>query len=125
MLFRKHTLVTQEYEFISPILNTCKRKKRDKAKLCTSAKVQRELKYCIDLKRIAKTGIHGVNRAFIQFRVNKTGEIDNVKVRSPHPVISEEIERCFSDMKLLFLPGTTNGVNDSFLFSMPVTFSFE
>lgn len=78
---------------------------------------QKELK-CI-------TGISpGKKRIYVQFKIGKTGEIEDINVRAPHPKLKEEAYRI---AKLLpkMIPGKEKGKPVRVGYTIPITFNVE
>ncbi len=82
--------------------------------------IQKNLKY----PAIAKEN-RIVGRVYIEFVVNKNGEIDRIKIlRSPHGSLSEEAIRVIKIMPK-WVPGKQNGISVSTRINMPIIFELR
>ena len=69
-------------------------------------------------------GLSGVNRIFVSFKIDKNGNIANIRSRAPHPRLEQEAARV---IKLLpkMTPGKQRGKPVGVLYSLPITFKVE
>ncbi len=70
------------------------------------------------------TGLKGKQRIFTQFKINETGEVENIKVRAPHPLFEAEAKRVISLLPK-FKPGNQRGKAISMVYNLPITFVIE
>lgn len=70
------------------------------------------------------TGLKGNIRAYTRFTINKFGQIEDVQVRVPHPLLEEEVRRIIS-LFPEFIPAKINGESVSVLLVLPVLFINE
>ena len=68
--------------------------------------------------------LHGKQRIFTQFTINETGEVENIKVRAPHPLFEAEAKRVINLLPK-FKPGTQRGKTISMVYNLPITFLIE
>ena len=66
----------------------------------------------------------GKLKAAVMFVVNEQGEIEKVKARAPHPLISKEIEEIIKLLPKL-VPGKLKGKPTETLFSLPIIIDFN
>lgn len=66
-------------------------------------------------------GLSGVNRIYVQFRINSTGKIEVLGVRAPRPALKEEEERIEGNLPQM-TPGKQKGKEVGVLYSLPITF---
>jgi protein TonB len=66
----------------------------------------------------------GRKRIFISFKIDKNGDIIDVKVKAPHPTIIDEVKKV---MYLLpkIIPGKQTGKNVNVKYSIPFTLFIE
>ena len=95
-----------------------------------------ELKRCISDKikdfvgnefdtSIGKTvGLTGVNRIFVSFKIDKQGNVVDVKSRAPHADLETEALRVIQALPQME-PGEENGQPVGVLYSLPITFKIE
>ncbi|WP_051957527.1 energy transducer TonB [Altibacter lentus] len=66
----------------------------------------------------------GKQRIFVQFTINKTGNVVNIRARAPHSILELEAVRV---MELLpqMKPGMQKGETVNVLYSLPIVFEVE
>lgn len=70
------------------------------------------------------TGLKGKQRIFTQFKINETGEVENIKIRSPHPLFEAEAKRVINLLPK-FKPGVQRGKAISMVYNLPIIFVIE
>jgi hypothetical protein len=65
--------------------------------------------------------LKGVNRVIAQFRIDRTGEVVDVKARASHPALQEEAIRVISELPKM-QPGKQDGKDISVMYSLPIVF---
>lgn len=93
----------------------------DAQKVCMSNNVSKYVNRNFNMNIAKDLGLTGVNRIFVSFRINKTGQVDNVRVRAPHEALEEEARRVIYNLPQM-KPGTQGGENVGVLYSLPITF---
>ncbi|WAC01326.1 energy transducer TonB [Lacinutrix neustonica] len=71
-----------------------------------------------------KTGLVGEQRISAFFTITKTGEIANIKVRAPHPLLEREAYRIVRALPKAN-PGTKDGKPVNVTFFLPINFNIE
>jgi len=108
-----------------PIFPGCESKKNNNdRKKCMSEKVSKLVNRKFNTELGADLGLSGVNRIFVSFKIDKRGNIVNIRSRAPHPRLEQEAERV---IKLLpkMTPGKQRGQPVGVLYSLPITFKVE
>ncbi len=108
-----------------PIFPGCENQKNNDArKKCMSEKVSKLVNRKFNTELGADLGLSGVNRIFVSFKIDKKGNITNIRSRAPHPRLETEAERV---IKLLpkMTPGKQRGQPVGVLYSLPITFKVE
>jgi len=108
-----------------PIFPGCEKMKNNQArKDCMSAKVKKLVNKKFNTELGSELGLSGVNKIFVQFKIDKTGKITNIQSRAPHPRLKKEAERV---IKLLpkMTPGKQRGKAVGVLYSLPIIFKVE
>ena len=108
-----------------PIFPGCESKKNNAdRKKCMSQKVSKLVNRKFNTDLGADLGLTGVNRIFVSFKIDKKGNIVNIRSRAPHPRLEKEAERV---IKLLpkMTPGKQRGQPVGVLYSLPITFKIE
>lgn len=73
-------------------------------------------------KNIAsRYGLEGVQKIYVQFKVDKTGEITDVKTRAPHPALEKEALRVIEKLPKM-TPGMQRDIPVSVIYTVPIIF---
>ena len=86
-----------------------------------SRKISQFVNKNFDTELAKDLGLTGVNRVYVQFKIDKTGEIVNVAARAPHPDLKAEGERVINELPKME-PGEQKGEKVGVLYSLPITF---
>lgn len=108
-----------------PIFPGCESKKNNaERKACMSEKVSKLVNRKFNTELGSDLGLSGVNRIFVSFKIDRNGNITNIRSRAPHPRLEQEAERV---IKLLpkMTPGKQRGKPVGVLYSLPITFKVE
>ncbi len=105
-----------------PVFLGCKDLTSNEAqKKCMSTKIAEFVNANFDTSLGKKLGLTGINRVIVQFRIDKTGKIVDIKSRGPRPELEEEAKRVISNLPQME-PGQQNGKNVSVMYSLPIAF---
>ncbi|MBZ9652331.1 energy transducer TonB [Psychroflexus montanilacus] len=96
----------------------------DERKQCMSKKISQFVNKNFDTGLAADLGLSGVNRVYVQFKIDKNGNITNVAARAPHPRLQGEGERVIKKLPKM-KPGQQRGQNVGVLYSLPITFQVQ
>lgn len=66
----------------------------------------------------------GKKRVYIQFKIDKSGNVVDIKSRAPHPKLKEEAIRLAKKLPQ-FKPGVHNGKNVKVGYTLPITFNIQ
>ncbi len=69
-------------------------------------------------------GLKGVQRIYIQYEIDKSGIIKDIKVRSSHPDLDKEAKRVIKKMPKL-IPGSYQNKPVRSIYSLPIVFKIE
>ncbi|WP_298894059.1 energy transducer TonB [uncultured Psychroserpens sp.] len=77
-----------------------------------------------NIETAVNLGLTGRQRIYIQFEIDKDGQIQDIKTRSPHPLFDKEAIRV---IKLLpkFNPGKQRGQFTPVIYNLPIVFNME
>ena len=64
-------------------------------------------------------GLKGVNRIYVQFRIQKDGNVELMGARAPHPALQEEAKRVVGNLPKM-TPGKQKGKEVGVLYSLPI-----
>lgn len=112
--------VNQPPEF----LDTPKQLTNKEKKTYFSDRIQEIVKENFNQNIGDSTGLKGKQRIFTQFKINETGEVENIKVRAPHPLFEAEAKRVINLLPK-FKPGNQRGKAISVVYNLPITFVIE
>ena len=96
----------------------------DERKNCMSQKISKFVNKNFDTGLAADLGLSGINRVYVQFKIDKKGNIVNVAARAPHPRLQSEGERVIKKLPKM-KPGQQRGQNVGVLYSLPITFKVQ
>ncbi|WP_299097198.1 energy transducer TonB [uncultured Winogradskyella sp.] len=113
-------IIEQPPEF----LDTPKQLTAEEKKTYFSDRIQEIVKENFNQNIGDSTGLKGRQRIFTQFTINETGEVENIKVRAPHPLFEAEAKRVINLLPK-FKPGNQRGKAISMVHNLPITFVIE
>ena len=96
----------------------------DVLRACLSDNITRQVNRNFNTTLGVELGLKGVNRIFVSFMINKSGEIVNIRSRAPHPDLEKEADRVIKTLPKM-KPGEQNGEPVDVLYSLPITFKIE
>ncbi len=96
----------------------------EERKKCMSAKVSKHVANEFDVSLGKKLGLTGSNKVFVAFKIDKQGNVVNVRARAPHPELEIEAKRVMKTIPQM-QPGEQNGQPVGVLYSLPITFKIE
>lgn len=96
----------------------------EERKTCMSAKISKFVNKKFDTDIGEELGLSGINRIFVQFTVDKTGAVTNIKSRSPHLGLREEAQRVIELLPEM-QPGKQRSVPVGVIYSLPITFQVQ
>ena len=77
-----------------PIFSGCENYKLNSERhKCLNDKIERLVQKKFDTDIATEYGLSGIQRIYVQFKVDKTGNITDISTRAPHPNLEEEAER--------------------------------
>ena len=104
-----------------PVFKGCENE-TDKKK-CFRNKITQHIKNNFDYKMATNLGLDpGKKRIRVRFRINKNGNIENIRSRSPHPKLDIETKRI---LKLIpkMIPGKQRGKAVKVMYTFPINFT--
>jgi len=96
----------------------------DARKDCTSREISSFVNNNFDTSLGKKLGLTGVNRVIVQFRIDETGEIVDIKARAARPELEQEAKRVIASMPTM-VPGEQKGKKVSVMYSLPIAFKIN
>ena len=108
-----------------PIYPGCEKEKGNAArKKCMSEKVQKYVQRKFDTDLAGDLGLEGRQRIAVQFKIDRNGNVVNVRARAPHPRLEQEAVEVVSSLPKM-TPGQQRGKPVGVLYSLPILFQVE
>jgi protein TonB len=96
----------------------------DAKKKCMSEKVQKFVQKKFDTELANDLGLEGRQRISVQFKIDKNGNIVNVRARAPHPRLEQEAIKVVKALPKM-TPGKQRGKAVGVLYALPILFQVE
>lgn len=96
----------------------------DQRKKCMSEKVQEFVNRKFNTDLGSQLGLSGVNRIIVQFKIDKNGNIADVRSRAPHPRLEQEAARVINSLPKM-QPGKQRGKPVGVMYSLPIVFQVQ
>jgi len=93
----------------------------DAQKKCMADKIQEFVNKNFNSGLGKKLNLSGTNRIIVQFKIDKQGNIADVRSRAPHPDLEVEAERVINSLPSM-KPGKQGGVEVGVMYSLPIVF---
>ena len=108
-----------------PIYPGCENmKNNEQRKQCMSEKITEFVNRRFNTELGSELGLSGINRIYVQFRIEKNGTITVLGARAPHPRLQQEAERVVNSLPKM-QPGKQRGQAVGVLYSLPITFRVQ
>jgi protein TonB len=108
-----------------PIYPGCENKAGNAGKKkCMSEKIQKFVQKKFDTELANDLGLEGRQRISVQFKIDKKGNVVDVRARAPHPKLEQEavsVVRALPKMT----PGKQRGKSVGVLYALPILFQVE
>lgn len=107
---------------VAPVFKSCKDLSTEKErKSCTSNNVASFVAKNFNMDLAKKLNLLGVQKIWVAFKIDKNGDVIDVKARAPHSKLEKEAVRV---IKLLpqFIPGKQKGKEVTVPYSLPISF---
>ncbi len=96
----------------------------DERKSCMSMKINNFVVKEFDTGLGEELGLSGTNTVYIQFTVNKQGEVSDIKTRAPHPALEKEARRVIGKLPKM-TPGKQRGEPVPVRYNIPIRFRVQ
>ena len=97
---------------------------RDAKKKCMSNKISKFVGKKFNTDLASDLGLEGIQQIYVQFKIDKTGNITNVQARAPHPKLKQEAIKTIKALPKM-TPGKQRGQAVGVLYSLPIRFQIE
>lgn len=122
-------VIPEEVPFVSveqiPLYPGCEKKKgREAQSKCMSEKISKLIQRKFDSGLASELGLSGMQRIQVQFKIDKSGKVTEIKTRAPHPRLGKEAERVVDlipDMK----PGKQRDEPVAVRYNLPINFQVQ
>ena len=105
-----------------PVFPGCESERTNESrKACFESKISTFISRKFNSNIASTLGLEGVQRIYVQFRVDKNGEIVDIKTRAPHPALEKEAFRIVDKLPKM-IPGMQGDIPVSVVYSIPITF---
>ncbi|MFV9552334.1 energy transducer TonB [Algibacter sp. PT7-4] len=110
----------------APIYPGCENAKdNSERKKCMSQKITKLIQRKFDGSDIAANyGLTGKQKIDVQFTIDKTGRVTNIKTRAPHPKLEEEAIRVVNFIPEM-TPGKQRDTNVGVIYNLPIVFQVQ
>lgn len=113
-----------KYLDVAPVHPNCKDLVGADAKKCFSQEVSKHVASEFNTTLGNDIGLTGRLRIYARFKINKSGDIEDIQVRGPHPSLEEEGLRVIKMLPKME-PGIKDGAPVSVLYSLPIIFEIQ
>ncbi|MBW2937419.1 energy transducer TonB [Aureisphaera sp. CAU 1614] len=108
-----------------PIYPGCESKTNNNdRKQCMEAKVMEFVQNKFNTELANDLGLEGKQRISVQFKIDKEGNVVNVRARAPHPRLEQEAIRLVESLPKM-IPGKQRGKPVGVLYALPILFKVE
>ncbi len=97
---------------------------RETKKNCMSEKVMAYVQRNFNTELATDLGLEGRQRINVQFKINKYGDVCEVRARAPHPRLEEEAVNLVSGLPKM-KPGMQRGEPVGVIYALPILFQVE
>ncbi len=107
-----------------PVFPGCSGSKEEKRK-CLNKKMRQHVSRNFDAELANELGLDsGRKRIMVQFKIDKNGNVSDIKSRAPHPRLKKEAERIIKKLPKM-IPGKQRGKPVGVKYTLPITFNVE
>lgn len=93
----------------------------EEVKKCVSDEIKKYVNKHFDMNVPENLGLKGVNRVFVRFKIDTSGNVVEVESRGPAIEVEEEANRVISSLPKM-IPGEHKGEKVNVLYSLPIVF---
>jgi len=107
-----------------PIFPGCESGNNAQKRQCMSDKVKKFVNKKFNTDLAGDLGLTGRQRIIVAFKIDKSGNITNVRARAPHPKLAQEAERVVKSLPKM-KPGKQRGKAVIVPYSLPILFQVQ
>ena len=109
----------------APIFPGCEKyKSKAERKKCMSEKVQKHVNKKFNTELAADLDLEGVQKIFVVFKIDRQGNITDVRSRAPHPRLAKEAEKVIKSLPKM-KPGKQRGKPVGVNYTLPIVFKVQ
>ncbi len=110
-----------EVEFV-PVFPGCEKFKLNSERhKCLNEKMNKLVQRRFNTDIAIDYGLSGTQRIFVEFKVDKTGNIKDIRTRAPHPKLEDEAKRIANKIPQM-TPGKVGDNPVNVVYNLPITF---
>ncbi|CAH8281391.1 protein TonB [Mariniflexile fucanivorans] len=111
-------------EFV-PVYPGCENKKtNDEKRKCMSDKITQLIQKKFNTNLGSELGLSGKQVIHTQFKIDKTGHVNEIQVRGPHPELEKEAARVINIIPEM-TPGKQRDKNVGVIYTLPIVFEVQ
>jgi protein TonB len=107
-----------------PVFPGCESGNNDAKKACMSEKIAQFINKKFNTELAQDLGLDGIQRIIVVFKIDKTGNITDVRARAPHPKLEAEAARVVNLLPKI-KPGKQRGKAVTVPYSLPIKFQIQ
>ena len=108
-----------------PIFPGCEKERNNtEKKKCMSDQVSKLVNRKFNTELGNELGLSGIQKIYVQFKIDKTGAITNVRAKTAHPKLANEAKRVINLLPTM-TPGKQRGKPVGVLYSLPIVFKIQ
>ena len=115
------------YAFVEevPVFPGCEDlESNEERKQCMNEKIRQYVNREFDISLGEELGLSGINKIYVQFRIEADGSVTVIGARGPHPRLEEEAIRVAKSLPEM-QPGRQQGKAVGVIYSLPITFRVQ
>jgi protein TonB len=102
----------------------CERGSNAEKRKCMSDKIAKFVRRKFNADLAGDLGLSGRQRIYVQFKIDKNGNVVGVRSRAPHPRLEKEAARVINKLPKM-KPGQQRGKPVTVAYSLPITFQVQ
>lgn len=107
-----------------PIFPGCEGGNNDAKKACMNKKIAQFIGKKFNTDLAGELGLSGVQKIYVLFKIDKNGEVTDIRARAPHPRLEKEAERVVNLLPKM-VPGKQRGKPVRVPYSLPISFQVQ
>lgn len=107
-----------------PVFPGCESGSNEDKKACMNKKIAQFIGKKFNTDLAGELGLSGVQKIFVLFKIDKNGEVTDIRARAPHPRLEKEAERVVNLLPKM-IPGKQRGKPVRVPYSLPISFQVQ